>query len=70
MSRQRDEQMIDAVALAIFRADQAFDRIDGVRLPDRHFKIAICLYRAMASAAITAVDARRAGHADDNGRHT
>jgi hypothetical protein len=53
------EETIEVVARAIFEADQSFERIAGERLPDRHFKVAISLYRAMAQAAITALDNSR-----------
>jgi hypothetical protein len=55
-----DDALIEAVALAIFKADQAFECIEGERLPDRHFKVAISLYRAMAHAAIDAANGFRA----------
>ena len=55
-----DDELVEAVALAIFKTDQALERIGGERLPDRHYKVAISLYRAMAHAAIVALDNYRA----------
>lgn len=48
------DEKIEAVALAIFKAEQDFTVYEGDRLPDRHFKVAISLYLAMARAAIKA----------------
>ena len=46
------DDKLDAVALAMFRAEQDITAVDGDKLPDRHFKVAISRYRGMASAAI------------------
>jgi hypothetical protein len=48
------DERIEAVALAIFKAEQELTADDGDKLPDRHFKVAIIVYRAMARAAIKA----------------
>ena len=46
------DDRLDAVALAMFRAEQDITAVDGDKLPDRHYKVAISRYRGMASAAI------------------
>jgi len=52
MPGRTSDETVEAVARAIFKAQQDFDVFDGDRLPDRHFKVAISLYRVMADAAI------------------
>ena len=47
------DERVEAVALAMFRIEQEITAVDGDKLPDRHFKVAISRYLGMATAAIT-----------------
>lgn len=50
-----DDPRVEAVARAIFEADRDFY---DAKIPERHFKVAIALYQAMARAALAAADAQ------------
>ena len=55
-STQTADDILDRVALGIFEAESDFHVIDGAApLPDRHFKVAIALYRCMAREAIAII---------------
>lgn len=43
-----DDELIEVVAFAIFKDDQALKRFKGERLPDRNFKVALGHFCAMA----------------------
>ena len=47
------DERVEAVARAMFRIEQEITAVDGDKLPDRHFKVAISRYLGMATAAIT-----------------
>jgi hypothetical protein len=61
---QPSDELVRAVALGIFKAQQAFEADQGQDLPDRHFKVAIVLYLAMAQGALAAIAAHSADEFD------